>query len=347
MASERCLLAAGILAAWADVCPCPGDRLDLRQGDGFVRRRAAGRDRDRDRAGAPAAARRDHERERHVPVPERADRHLHRHASSSPASRRRRGPNVVITTGFNAGVDQKLEIGQMSEEVTISAASPVVDTKKTTTGATFTADVLEKIPTARDPWQIINMTPGRAGRPQRRRLGLGPAGRPQRRAAPAPTCSGTSKAGRSPTCRRTPRRRTSTSTRSSEIQVINGGGDVSVQSRGLSINLVTKSGSNVFKGSAVGTFENDAMQAQQRHARSCSTPGAERLPLGQPDQEDQRVLGRVRRPDHEEQAVVLGRGRQAGHQRRRRSTSSTPSGGELCADLVAAQQAASARSGRS
>src|SRR5580765_5795564 len=26
-------------------------------------------------------------------------------------------PNVVITTGFNAGVDQKLEIGQMSEEV--------------------------------------------------------------------------------------------------------------------------------------------------------------------------------------------------------------------------------------
>src|SRR5438128_11028445 len=26
--------------------------------------------------------------------------------------------NIVITSGFNAGVDQKLEIGQMSEEVT-------------------------------------------------------------------------------------------------------------------------------------------------------------------------------------------------------------------------------------
>src|SRR4026209_878426 len=45
-----------------------------------------------------------------------------------------------------------------------------------------------------------------------------------------------------------------------QISVTNGGGDVSVQSSGLSINLVTKSGSNVFKGSAVGTFENDAMQ---------------------------------------------------------------------------------------
>jgi len=77
-----------------------------------------------------------------------------------PSFKKALRPNVVITTGFNAGVDQKLEIGQMSEQVTISAAAPVVDTKKTTTSASFTADVLEKIPTARDPWQIINMTPG-------------------------------------------------------------------------------------------------------------------------------------------------------------------------------------------
>src|SRR5678815_5013236 len=46
-----------------------------------------------------------------------------------------------------------------------------------------------------------------------------------------------------------------------QISVVTGGGDVSVQSSGLSINLVTKSGSNVFKGLAVTTFENDAMQA--------------------------------------------------------------------------------------
>src|SRR5204863_7147985 len=45
-----------------------------------------------------------------------------------------------------------------------------------------------------------------------------------------------------------------------QIQVTSGGGDVSVQASGLSINLVTKSGSNVFKGSFNGTFENDTMQ---------------------------------------------------------------------------------------
>jgi hypothetical protein len=47
-----------------------------------------------------------------------------------------------------------------------------------------------------------------------------------------------------------------------QIQVTNGGGDVSVQSAGLFINLVTKSGSNVFKGSFNATFLNDDMQVQ-------------------------------------------------------------------------------------
>src|SRR5688572_16827837 len=169
-------------------------------------------------------------------------------------------PNIVITTGFNAGVDQKLEIGQMTEEVTISAASPVVDTKKTTTGAVFTADVLEKIPTARDPWQIINMTPGvQAG------LNVGGSSSGQQ--------VGLASRGTSANVQWNLEGGSITDLSSNsspayfnfdsfdQISVTNGGGDVSVQSSGLSINLVTKSGSNVFKGSAVGTFQNDWSQA--------------------------------------------------------------------------------------
>src|SRR5580765_4971734 len=52
-------------------------------------------------------------------------------------------PNVIITAGFNAGIDQKLEIGQMSEEVTVSSEAPVVVTRKVSTGAVFTSDILE------------------------------------------------------------------------------------------------------------------------------------------------------------------------------------------------------------
>jgi hypothetical protein len=169
-------------------------------------------------------------------------------------------PNIVINTGFNAGVDQKLEIGNMTEEVTITAASPVVDTKKTATGATFNAEVLEKIPTARDPWQIINMTPGvQAG------LNVGGSASGQQVSLASRGTQANVQwnlEGGSIT---------DLSSNSSpayfnfdsfsEIQVTNGGGDVTVQSSGLSINLVTKSGSNVFKGSAVTTFENDKTQA--------------------------------------------------------------------------------------
>jgi hypothetical protein len=169
--------------------------------------------------------------------------------------------NVVISSGFNAGIDVKLELGQMSEEVTISAAAPVVDTKKTATGATFTSDVLEKIPTSRDPWQIINMAPGvQAG------LNVGGSASGQQVSLAARGTSANVQwnlEGGSIT---------DLSSNSSpsyynfdafdQIQVTTGGGDVSVQSSGLSINLVTKSGSNVFKGSATGTFENGSMQAQ-------------------------------------------------------------------------------------
>jgi hypothetical protein len=168
-------------------------------------------------------------------------------------------PNVVITTGFNAGVDQKMEIGAMTEEVTISAAAPVVDTKKTTTGATFTAEVLEKIPTARDPWQIINMTPGVqaglnvGGSSSGQQVGLNSRGTGANVQWNLEGGSITDLSSNS-----SPSYFNFDSF--SEIQVTNGGGDVTVQSSGLSINLVTKSGSNVFKGSAVATFENDKTQ---------------------------------------------------------------------------------------
>ncbi|MDQ3068372.1 MAG: carboxypeptidase regulatory-like domain-containing protein [Acidobacteriota bacterium] len=169
-------------------------------------------------------------------------------------------PNIVIVAGFNAGIDQNLEIGQMTEEMTVSGAPPVVDTKRTTTGATFDAMILQNIPTARDPWQVINMTPGViaglnvGGSSSGQQVGLASRGT-------TANVQWNVEGGST----------TDLSSNSSasyynfdsleQIQVINGGGDVSIQSSGLSINLITKSGSNIFKGSAVGTFENDAMQS--------------------------------------------------------------------------------------
>ena len=169
--------------------------------------------------------------------------------------------NVIITSGFNAGIDYKLELGAMTEEVTVSGASPVVDLKRTTTGGTFTSDILEKIPTARDPQQIINMAPGI----QLNGINVGGSASGQQLTFSVRGSNNSvqwSFEGGSIT---------DLSSNSSpayynfdsidQIQVTTGGGDVSIQSAGVAVNLVTKSGSNVFKGSVLGTFENDAMQA--------------------------------------------------------------------------------------
>jgi hypothetical protein len=168
--------------------------------------------------------------------------------------------NIVIDTGFQAQVDMKLEIGTLTEELTVSAAAPVVDTKKTTTGSTFTSEIFNNIPTARDPWQIIGMTPGvQAG------MNVGGSSSGQQ--------VGLSIFGTSANVQWNLEGGSITDLSSNsspsyfnfesfeQIQVVTGGGDVSVQSSGLSINLVTKSGSNVFKGTALFTFENDAMQS--------------------------------------------------------------------------------------
>ncbi len=167
--------------------------------------------------------------------------------------------NVQLVTGFQSQIDQKLELGQLSEELTVTAAAPVVDTKKTTTGSTFTKEILDNIPTARDPWQIIGMTPGvQAG------LNVGGSSSGQQVGL---SIFGT---GANVQWNLEGGSITDLSSNSSpsyfnfdsfeQIQVVTGGGDVSVQSSGLSINLVTKSGSNVFKGTALTTFENDRTQ---------------------------------------------------------------------------------------
>src|SRR5262245_18313631 len=67
---------------------------------------------------------------------------------------------IVIQYGFAAQINAKLEMSTVQETVTVSAASPVVDTKQTTTGATFTTEALQGIPSARDPWVLLEQTPG-------------------------------------------------------------------------------------------------------------------------------------------------------------------------------------------
>ena len=179
-------------------------------------------------------------------------------------------PDIIIVTGFNAPIDQALAVGTMTEEVTVSAETPIVDPRRTTVGGTFDVQMLEKIPTARDPWMVIYMAPG----VQLSGTNVGGSG-----SGGQPTISSR---GTSANVQWNYEGGATTDLRSNtsasyynfdaleQIQVINGGGDASVQSSGISINLITKSGSNHVQGIGGRHVDQRRAAVQQRVARSCS-----------------------------------------------------------------------------
>jgi Carboxypeptidase regulatory-like domain len=71
---------------------------------------------------------------------------------------KREGIRVVI--GQTLTVDQQLQVATLQETVTVTGASPVVDTSTTTMGTNFTKELLTEIPNARDIWAAMSQAPG-------------------------------------------------------------------------------------------------------------------------------------------------------------------------------------------
>lgn len=68
--------------------------------------------------------------------------------------------NIVVTVGGNTDLTFTMEMGALEEEITVTAVSPVVDAKKTSIGANIGHEALQSLPTARDPWVILKLVPG-------------------------------------------------------------------------------------------------------------------------------------------------------------------------------------------
>ncbi len=66
---------------------------------------------------------------------------------------------IVIAVGSNLQIEIVMEMGSVEEQITVTAVSPVVDSKKTSVGANVTQEVLQSLPTARDPWVVLQMAP--------------------------------------------------------------------------------------------------------------------------------------------------------------------------------------------
>ncbi len=70
----------------------------------------------------------------------------------------REGIRVVINQTL--AVDMQLQVATLQETVTVTGASPVVDTSTTTMGTNFTKEMLTEIPNARDVWAAMGQAPG-------------------------------------------------------------------------------------------------------------------------------------------------------------------------------------------
>lgn len=66
---------------------------------------------------------------------------------------------IVVILGQQSRIDLTLEQGKLEEEVTVTALNPTIDAKTITVGKNLNQDSLQSLPTARDPWNVMQMVP--------------------------------------------------------------------------------------------------------------------------------------------------------------------------------------------
>jgi hypothetical protein len=156
-----------------------------------------------------------------------------------------------------------LDVSAVQEHITVVGEAPVVDIKSSTIGANFTTVMLQKLPTARDPWVIMQMAPGMVM--DRENIGGSTSGSQSSgyahgtlRSQTAYNIDGVNMVDAA----------ASGATAMyfdfdafEEIQVATGAHQADVLNSGVVLNMITKSGGNKFSGGFSLYGENDKLQS--------------------------------------------------------------------------------------
>jgi hypothetical protein len=188
-------------------------------------------------------------------------------------------PDVRIQAGFNAEVNGRLELSSVQETVTVTGESPIIDVRSNTLGTNFGKELLEAIPSARDPWVILEQTPGMVmnvqnvgGNISGQQASFGAHGSTSNQQWNLDGATITDMAaGSSPTY--------FDFDSFEEIQITTAGGDASQEASGVAINFVTKGGSNQLKGSARLFDANKRFQSSNTPAEVAAQGGGAGNPL--------------------------------------------------------------------
>src|SRR6185295_7707144 len=138
----------------------------------------------------------------------------------------------------------------VEDVITVTAESPLLDERRISTGATVAQTELEKIPTARDPWAILQTTPGvltdrinvggnESGQ-QSQYVGTGSGGDQAVWSVDGVVITDMAALGSSPAYY--------DFDSFEEMQVTTGGSDSTIATGGVVLNMVTKRGTNEWRG---------------------------------------------------------------------------------------------------
>ena len=68
--------------------------------------------------------------------------------------------NIRVQTGVTFSLDAQLGVAAVQETVTVSGASPIIDSAATSVSFTYTKELMNTIPNARDVWAMVSQAPG-------------------------------------------------------------------------------------------------------------------------------------------------------------------------------------------
>jgi len=172
-----------------------------------------------------------------------------------------RQESVQVNTGSQVQLEITLK-PSLSEEFTVIGDTPTVDTKKTGTSENFSREYLEDVPSARDPWVIIDQTTGVDS--DRYNVAGSESGQQASFIARGGSDDNTvwnydgvnatdpGALGASPTY--------FDFDAFEELAISTGGNDASVPTGGVVVNIVTKRAGNKWEGNGSFYFVNDSLQ---------------------------------------------------------------------------------------
>ena len=160
-------------------------------------------------------------------------------------------PDLAISVGHNSQVSIILPAA-VAESITVSAEAPLLDERRVATGTDIGRTELEKVPTARDPWALLSSVPGvlldrinvggNFSSTQASFVGPGSLGTQTVWSLDGMVITDMTAVGSSPGY--------FDFDSFEDVQVTTGGSDASMSTGGVAINMVTRRGTNGWRGSA-------------------------------------------------------------------------------------------------